>query len=100
VLADGARLVVVSGHPSAQPRSVVETDLAPGRPLHPETWQYLLDARGFRNVEVRVERLEGTLPIVPGEGEANRILNANLAQLGATLFAPTSFLVTAVRARW
>ncbi len=99
-LADGARLVIVSEHPAAMPRSVVEADLAPGRPLHPETWQHLLEARGFRDVEVRLADLDGGLASIPGKGEATTILNANLARLGSMLFSPSSFLVTAVRARW
>lgn len=33
--------------------SPVEVDLAPGRPLRAETWQYLFEQRGLRFVEVR-----------------------------------------------
>jgi hypothetical protein len=48
-LADGGRLALVGTDPEAWGRttSVVEADLAPGRPLHAETWEHLLAERGF-----------------------------------------------------
>jgi hypothetical protein len=104
VLADGARIVVVSPHPGAAlvggGRALVDADLAPGRPLHPETWQHLLGTRGFRDVEVRLADAPGALTPVPGDDDAIRVLNANLTRLDTVLFPPASFLVTAVRARW
>jgi len=54
VAPDGSVLIL-----SVDPRtwlamgSPVEVDLAPGRPLRAETWQYLLEERGLRFVDVR-----------------------------------------------
>ena len=54
-------------------------DLAPGRPVHPETWSYLLDAHGFETVSVR----EHQTPFepVPGVDAAAKVINENLARL-------------------
>ena len=54
VLAPGGRVVVVSDGPAAWARQTdpVVADLAPGRPLHPETWCHLLGERGFRDLRV------------------------------------------------
>jgi hypothetical protein len=53
VLATGGRLAVVGTSPDAWGRttSVVDADLAPGKPLHAETWAHLLTERGFDGVE-------------------------------------------------
>lgn len=51
----GGTLLVVSSTPASWERSAdpVLRDIAPHRPLHPETWSYLLGRSGFRDVEVR-----------------------------------------------
>lgn len=50
----GGRLVVLGSHPDAWAASVsvVVADLAPGRPLHAETWAKVLAAKGFDVAEV------------------------------------------------
>ncbi|MEN3271650.1 MAG: hypothetical protein V7636_411 [Actinomycetota bacterium] len=55
VLATGGRVAVVGNAPESWGRttSVVEADLAPGKPLHAETWSHLLTERGFADVDVR-----------------------------------------------
>ena len=55
VLATGGRLALVGTDPGEWGRStsVVEADLAPGKPLHAETWVHLLQERGFRVDEPR-----------------------------------------------
>jgi hypothetical protein len=52
--ADGAALVVVSHDPQAwlAGASPVVADLAPGRPLHADTWVWLLARHGFTDVSV------------------------------------------------
>jgi len=54
-------LVVASSTPEAWGRIAgpLVADLAPGRPLHAETWAYLLERNGFGQVETEV----------PGSGE-------------------------------
>jgi hypothetical protein len=76
-----ATLVVLSGGPSAPARGsqAVAADLASGRPVHPETWSYLLDAHGFETVTVR----EQATPFepVPGDSAEAKVMNENLARL-------------------
>ena len=52
-LAGGGRLALVGTDPDAWGRttSVVDADLAPGKPLHAQTWAHLLAERGFGAVE-------------------------------------------------
>lgn len=53
-LAADGHLTLVASWPDAwaAERTPLEADLAPGRPLHPETWRALLAAAGFGEVEV------------------------------------------------
>jgi hypothetical protein len=55
VLASGGRLALVGTQPDAWGRttSVIDADLAPGKPLHAETWAHLLAERGFAAIDVR-----------------------------------------------
>jgi SAM-dependent methyltransferase len=80
-LRPGAVLAVVSRGPTAPVRGpeAVTADLAPGRPVHPETWSYLLDSHGFETIAVR----ERTAPFepVPGDGAAAKVMNENFARL-------------------
>jgi hypothetical protein len=50
-LAPGAPLVLVSRDPSG-PVDPIAADLAPGRPLHAETWRFLLERQGFDAIDV------------------------------------------------
>jgi hypothetical protein len=98
-LAAGGRLVVMSRTPAAwsRRRSVVEADLVPGRPIHAETWAWLLAAHGYVDVEVTfVGEPEGLMP-VPEDRPDAAILNANLARVSETLFEPEGFVVEATR---
>jgi SAM-dependent methyltransferase len=51
-LGPGGRVVIVSAGPKPPVgrEQIVASDLAPGRPLHAETWAALLAARGFREI--------------------------------------------------
>jgi hypothetical protein len=98
VLAPGARLVLLSSGPAAWARRLdpVVADLAPGRPLHPETWCQLLEARGLTSV--RVETVGGPVldrvaPDTPGAD----VLNANTERLNRLLFEPSAYAVVATR---
>lgn len=95
-LADGGHLVVLGTTPEAWARSadVVATDLAPGRPLHAETWVHLLEDRGFLTVHRHDGPSLGSLEPVGQEA-----IDANLARIEAALFGPASFAVTATRRR-
>jgi hypothetical protein len=53
VLRSGGRIAIVASSPAAWGASnPVEADLAPGRPLHADTWAHLLTERGFGDVAV------------------------------------------------
>lgn len=86
-----ATLVVLSGGPAAPVRGpqAVAADLSPGRPVHPETWSYLLDAHGFETVTVR----EHPTPFepVPGDDAQAKVINENLARL----FSSGAYLLVA-----
>ncbi len=98
-LAGGGRVAVVGTSPTAWARAVdpVTADLAPGRPLHAETWLALLAHRGFGDVARHEGPALATLETVSGEGAD--VLNVNLARISEALFGPASFAVTAVRRR-
>jgi hypothetical protein len=53
-LADGGRLAVVAARPEGWgDANPIEADLAPGRPLRPQTWSAVLAANAFADVTVR-----------------------------------------------
>jgi hypothetical protein len=83
--------VVLSTGPAGTVRGpqAVAADLAPGRPVHPETWTYLLDAHGFETVSVR----EHPAPFepVPGDDAQAKVINQNLARL----FSSGAYLLVA-----
>ena len=61
-LVDGGALVVIGTRPEAAAAAwgPVTADLLPGRPLHPETWELLLERSGY----------DGVCRIGGGEGDA------------------------------
>ena len=94
-LADSGKLVVCSTHPRAwgDARTLVEADLSPGRPLHPETWRDILDRRGFTDIVVHEL---GAEPLSAIDG-ANDQLNAQLARISDALFGARSYVLVATR---
>jgi SAM-dependent methyltransferase len=77
----------------------VISDLAPGRPLHAESWAHLLSARGFHRtgltiggVDRRLDRLAPSAPDAPA-------INAAIDVVNALLLGPGEYLLVAVRAR-
>lgn len=101
-LGPGGVVVVVGTAPNAWAHltPVVEVDLAPGRPLHPETWCHLLERRGFADVVAHLASAaagEG-LAVVPGTEAGVAALNANLARIDKALFGPATYAVVGTRA--
>jgi SAM-dependent methyltransferase len=86
-----ATLVVLSSGPAAPTRGAqaVAADLSPGRPVHPETWSYLLETKGFETVSVR-EHPTAFEP-VPGDDAQAKVINENLARL----FSSGAYLLVA-----
>jgi hypothetical protein len=100
VLAPGGRVVIVSDGPAAWARQTdpVVADLAPGRPLHPETWRHLLGERGFRDLRVdSVPSPVEALKTVPTDVGGAEVINANIERLNRLLFAPSGYAVVATR---
>ena len=97
-LGAGTPLAILGTLPAAWERAVgpVAADLAPGRPLHAETWARLMEMAGFSAVELhRGPPAEGLSP-VPGADETAKALNANLERLSALLFGPATYCVLGV----
>lgn len=95
-LAPGGTLVIVAAHPRAWAAKVgaVNADLAPGRPLDPETWRHLLTERGCTVSAVDLGPRTGELSPVSG---ADAALAENLRRIEDALFAPSSYAVVATR---
>jgi SAM-dependent methyltransferase len=99
VLVPGGRLVLLSTGPAAWARThdPVVADLAPGRPLHPETWRHLLGQRGFGEATVETGASDAALGAVPPETPGAAILNANIERLNQLLFAPAGYALVATK---
>ncbi len=100
-LAVGGTLVLHSTTPEGWASSAppVVRDLAPGRPLHAETWAHLLASRGFTvtgtvrgGADRRLER------VAAGSSDAETV-NAAIDTINDLLLGPTEYLVVATRER-
>jgi 2-polyprenyl-3-methyl-5-hydroxy-6-metoxy-1,4-benzoquinol methylase len=70
------------------------------RPVHPAYLEFLFREAGFSEVELdwrSPPREREVLHEVPGDDEATRQLNANIANLNALLFAPQDYAIIATR---
>jgi hypothetical protein len=94
-------LVVHSMTPEAWARqaSRVLTDLAPGRPLHAETWGHLLAEHGFAKSEVTFGGEDSRLEKVATGGDQAAAMNAAIDVVNALLLGPTEYVVVATRER-
>ncbi len=100
-LAVDGTLVLHSASPGAWAASapVVVRDLAPGHPLHPETWAHLLGARGFRVLAPLTGGDDRRLaPVGEGSPDAAAV-NAAIDAINDLLLGPTEYLVVATRER-
>jgi len=100
-LAVGGTLVLHSTTPEGWAASVtpVVRDLAPGRPLHAETWAHLLGTRGFGVAAPVPGGADRTLAHVgAGSSDANTV-NAAIDAVNDLLLGPTEYLVVATRER-
>jgi SAM-dependent methyltransferase len=100
-LAPGGILVIHSATPESWMGSIspVISDLAPGRPLHAETWAQLLGDRGFR---VDGRSSGGADRRIDHVGAANpdaAALNAAIDAVNQALLGPGEYLLVAVRER-
>ncbi len=94
-------LVLHSSSPAAwaATASPVVRDLAPGQPLHPETWAHLLRSRGFTVTATIFGGDDRQLARV-GAGAADAAeVNAAIDAINDLLLGPTEYLVVATRER-
>jgi len=79
--------------------SPVVSDLAPGRPLHVETWGQLLGDRGFRLVGVSSGGTDRRIDHVSTGNPDAAALNATIDAVNQALLGPGEYLLVAVRER-
>ena len=96
-VAPGGTVVVVGTMPAMweQTAGPVAADLAPGRPLHPETWEHLLRGVGFTNITRTLEPTSEGLGRVPDDQPGAEIVNGALERLEDLTASYSSFAVTA-----
>jgi hypothetical protein len=94
-------LVLHSSTPEswAAGESPLVSDLAPGRPLHAETWTHLLEERGFRRTALVVGGEDRRLDQVPSSNDDAVAINAAIGVLNDVLLGPSEYLLVAVRER-
>jgi Methionine biosynthesis protein MetW len=97
----GGVLVLHSMTPEAWTlgRSRLLSDLAPGRPLHAETWEHLLAQRGFGQISVTFGSDERRLDRVPSTNPDASAINGAIDVVNALLLGPGDYLLIAVRER-
>ena len=79
--------------------SPLVSDLAPGRPLHPETWGHLLASSGFAAPTVLFGGDDRRLERVSAKGPDAAAINAAIDAVNAALLGPSEYLLVTVRER-
>jgi SAM-dependent methyltransferase len=79
--------------------SHVLSDLAPGRPLHAETWSHLLAGQGFRTTGLTPGGEDRRIAPVGSSGPDADAINAAIDAVNAHLLGPGEYLLIAVRER-
>ncbi len=100
-LALGGVLVVHSATPESwmAGTSHLVSDLAPGRPLHAETWTHLLAQHGFGPAEIVFGGPERRLDHVASSNSDAVAINAAIDTVNQMLLGPAEYLLVAVRER-
>jgi O-antigen chain-terminating methyltransferase len=94
-LASGGHLVLETINP-ASVFALVQIfflDLTHQKPIHPQTLKFLLESTGFENVEIKYSSPleQEQLQNLPGADERDSILNRNIDNLNALLYAPPNY---------
>jgi len=94
-------LVIQSTTPESWSASVepMVRDLAPGGPIHTETWVHLLGCRGFRVEQQLTGGVDRRLARVSSSGPDADALNATIDTVNQLLLGPGEYLVVATRER-
>jgi hypothetical protein len=74
-------------------------DLAPGRPLHAETWTHLLARHGFRQTDLSHGGEDRQLARVSSTNPDAASINALVDTVNSLLLGPSEYLLVAVRER-
>ncbi|HEY5097127.1 MAG TPA: methionine biosynthesis protein MetW [Acidimicrobiales bacterium] len=100
-LAVGGVVVLHSSTPESWLGSVspVISDLAPGRPLHAETWSRLLEDRGLMVTGVTSGGTDRRIDPVAGAHPDAASVNATIDAVNRALLGPGEYLLVAVRER-
>jgi hypothetical protein len=100
-LAIGGTLVLHSGTPEGWAATVtpVVRDLAPGRPLHAQTWDHLFASRGFAVAEPLLGGRDERIARVGQDSADGASVNAAIDVINHLLLGPTEYLVVATRER-
>ncbi len=100
-LAIGGVLVLHSATPESWMGSIspVVSDLAPGRPLHAETWGQLLGDRGFRMTAPSYGGADRRIDHVAVANPDAAVINAAIDAVNQSLLGPGEYLLVAVRER-
>jgi SAM-dependent methyltransferase len=84
--------------PVADGKDRVVVDLAPGRPLHPSTWEHLLHSNSFEDVRVIEGPTAKVFEPLAGDDSATTALNRNFERLEQLLAGPRVAAVVGRRA--
>lgn len=100
-LALDGRVVIQSATPESwtATTSHLVSDLAPGRPLHADTWSHLLGQLGFGQVTIAFGGEEKRLDRVDPSNPDASAINGAIDAVNALLLGPGEFLLVAVRER-
>ena len=98
-LAVGGVLVLHSAAPEGWERSVgpVVADLAPGRPVHAETWAHLLESRDLVVQTVKHSAPAAVLERLPADQPGAAVVNAAVDAVEALASVAGDYIVVAVR---
>jgi hypothetical protein len=94
-------LVIHSATPESwmMDNSHLISDLAPGRPLHADTWTHLLADHGFRRIGLSLPGVDRRLEPVGSSNPDASAINAAIDAVNALLLGPGEYLLVAVRER-
>jgi hypothetical protein len=98
-LTPGGTVVVVGRTPASWERAAgpVAADLAPGRPLHPETWRHLLASVGFGDFDLHFGPSADSVGRVGPRKADAAVLNAALERIDELTGGPESFALLATK---
>lgn len=82
LVSGGSVAIVTEGRSvGTTPEDIVAADLAAGRPLHPPTWQHLMQTNGFDDVQIVRAADPPVFERTPGDTDLSALVNRNLERL-------------------